>query len=645
MSAAVAPAMARGLFSPWLAAGFGAELVLVEHQGKRPLLEGWQSLEVTPPLVGEWDRQRANVGLRTCHFPVLDVDVDDQELAEAVVALAFEHLGPSAMRTRANSPRCAVLYRLAGQPLEKVKVEFTRAGRAHKVEILGKGQQLVVAGLHPTGSLLYWTPGQPTVADLAPLDRAGRDSFLAALRSRLAALGCEVRGAPRPVPRPVPRQTPSSDEDRVRSALAALDPDSAHDEWVKFGQALHSEWPNDGGAGFALWDEWSARGTKYPGTEALAKRWRSFTAGGGVTLGTLIHAAKGAGWRDTRQETKQETRAGTSKGKPPVGLAFVRASDVQVEEVEWLWDGRLAAGKITVLEGDPGTGKTTLALSLAACMSNGTPFPSQGARTLTRRDVLVFSGEDGQGDTLKPRLLAAGADCRRVYFEDIGSPTALRLMLPRDIDLLEAKVNELGIGLVIIDPVMSYLDPDVDSHKDQEVRTALMPLAAMAQRTRVAIVLIRHLNKGTGLSALYRGGGSIAFAGVARLVLLAAKNPESPEDYVLARVKGNLGRPPPSLCYALGTAASGSSEVRWGGTSTLTPDELLAPPKPGPRPETTDHAKAFLRDFLGNGPKLRGDVMASADKFGLSERTVERAFKDLSIRSTPQGKERQWSLP
>jgi len=323
-------------------------------------------------------------------------------------------------------------------------------------------------------------------------------------------------------------------------------------------------------------------------------------------------------------------------------LAFVRASDVQVEAVEWVWKGRLARGKITVLEGDPGTGKTTLALSLAAAISSGDPLPGEADGT-PPRDVIVFSGEDDIGDTLRPRLEAAGADCRRVVFENLHDPGAVPFVLPRDLAALERAIIDHDAALVIIDPVMSYLDPSVDSHKDQAVRSALMPLAAMAQRTRVAIILIRHLNKDSSKPALYRGGGSIAFAGVARLVLLTAKDPDDPDTCVLARTKGNLGRPPPSLCYRIGDAGDDTGVVLWGGHSEHTADTLLAPEKPGPKPDTLDTAKRFLSDFLGNGPKTRREVVISAAKVNLSQRTVDRAAAAMVV-SDPIGKERAWRL-
>ena len=280
---------------------------------------------------------------------------------------------------------------------------------------------------------------------------------------------------------------------------------------------------------------------------------------------------------------------GTSGKSNGHRLSFVKASDVEPEQVEWLWKGRIARGKITILEGDPGTGKTTLALSLAACISNGDPLPGEqdGGRP---RTVIVFSGEDDIGDTLRPRLDAAGADCSRVIFENLRDPDAVPFMLPRDLDELERTIIEHDAALVIIDPVLSYLDPDTDSHKDQSVRAALMPLAALAQRTRVSIILIRHLNKDSSKSAIHRGEAPSPSPASPAWCCSWPRTPTTPTpaSWPGARATWDRGHPPSATPSPPAPATRGWS---CGEASRSTPRRRYWPPRSPARSPTPSNRR------------------------------------------------------
>jgi RecA-family ATPase len=212
-------------------------------------------------------------------------------------------------------------------------------------------------------------------------------------------------------------------------------------------------------------------------------------------------------------------------------------------------------GKLTVLDGDPGLGKSTLTLGMAAALSRGTGLPG-GSDLQGPADVVIVSLEDGVADTIRPRLEAADGDLARIHVITSIGPEQRIPSVPDDLGEMEPVIAERGVKLVILDPLMGALSAGVNAHRDQDVRRALAPLAAMAQRTGAAIVIVRHLNKAEEKSAIYRGGGSIGIIGAARVGLLVARDPDatSPDDprRVLAVAKCNLARESRALRFSLG---------------------------------------------------------------------------------------------
>jgi len=334
-------------------------------------------------------------------------------------------------------------------------------------------------------------------------------------------------------------------------------------------------------------------------------------------------------------------------------LGIVRLSDVTPERVDWLWPGRIPLGKLTVAEGDPKTGKSTLGLDITARVSTGSRFPD-GARIAAPGVVIVMSAEDGLADTIRPRLDAAGANPENVFawesvpvLNDEGIPSGLRSpSIPRDLDALEGLIVRHGAVLVIVDVLAAYLGSDVDGHRDQDVRRALMPLAKLAERTRTAILVLRHLNKSTGGNAMYRGGGSIGIAGAARSILLAAVDPldETGNRRVLAVTASNLAAPVPALAYHLAPSEEhGCAQVVWDGVSDHTSSTLLAVQVGDEERSAVDEAGDFLRDVLASGPVAARDVEKAARDAGVQPRTLRRAKERLKIRSVKSGMGASWS--
>jgi hypothetical protein len=299
-------------------------------------------------------------------------------------------------------------------------------------------------------------------------------------------------------------------------------------------------------------------------------------------------------------------------------------------DVEWLWPGWLPLGKLAALDGDPGLGKSTLLLDLAARVSRHGRMPGDVAGI--RGGVAILSAEDGVEDTILPRLLAAGADLGQVacITEVGGAPPVLPGHLPQ----IERVLVQRDVRLLILDPLTAYLAANARS--DQAIRKALHPLAQVAARRRCAVVYLRHRNQGTAPWALYRGA-SLAVIGAARSGLLVAADPDNPRGRVLAHVKHNLAPRQTSLRYALEYAAEyGCCRVRWLGPSPYTADDLLRPPAQGVEKTAREEAVAFLKGFLAGGPRPARDCYAEARALKISDVTLRKA-KALAGVATLQG--------
>jgi hypothetical protein len=317
---------------------------------------------------------------------------------------------------------------------------------------------------------------------------------------------------------------------------------------------------------------------------------------------------------------------------------LVLVADVDREQVRWLWPGRIPLGKVSVLDGDPGTGKSTLTLTIAAKVSTGSPFPD-GARP-KRGDVILLNAEDDVGDTIRPRLEAAGADLARCWvLPDVhpeGAPPRPP-ELPADLFLLEDLVKSKTAALVVIDPLMAFLSGQVDSHRDQDIRRVLASLGYMAARTGAAVVIVRHMNKGTG-SALYRGSGSIGIVGAARAGLLVAPDPDDDGRRILAMTKSNLAKMPDALAYRLVDDERYScARVVWDGASTRTANDLVRARVDEDEAPALAEACRVLKEILADGPLAAGNIKRMAATAGIAERTLQRARQALSVTTRRQG--------
>lgn len=350
---------------------------------------------------------------------------------------------------------------------------------------------------------------------------------------------------------------------------------------------------------------------------------------------------------------------GTNERNRIKRLAFVCASDVKMEAVRYLWEGFIPLGKVTGIEGRMGDGKTTIIGAVAAAVTTGGPLPGQSSTP--QGAVGIISLEDDKGDTLVPRLCAAGADLKLCHlfdgYEFGGATEAGMFDIADDIERLRWIIEDKGLRYVAIDPFTAALPQSVNSHKDQDVRrVVLAPLAQLAADTGAAIVFVRHFRKSGG-SAVDAGGGSGGIGNACRSVLRVDPDPETAERYLLSSVKTSTSKKPPTVGYRIEGVTlphAGSdgepivtSRIAWDGISTWTADTLAAHAMNSEDRPRADEAQDWLKDALLGGPRLAKELFRAADSDGIPRRTLQRAADVLGVLKERRGfgEGSNWSLP
>lgn len=332
------------------------------------------------------------------------------------------------------------------------------------------------------------------------------------------------------------------------------------------------------------------------------------------------------------------------EGIDPVDYRVGRVCLDQVtpKAVAWLWPGFIPLGKVTILDGDPGLGKSTITADIAARLSTGAPMPDGSRGDLAEpAGVVIWSAEDGLGDTIRPRLEAHEADLERIIARESLTDLEGDQRLPdlSDLGALEDDIRAAGARLVVIDPLMAYMPVRTDAYKDHHVRRILAPLAYLAESRLVAIVVVRHLVKRATGRAIYAGGGSMGMAGAARSVILVAAETTDGQNTgrnIFASAKSNLSAPPPSLAYRI-QDASGVSKIVWDGPVDRTADSLLNADAARANVGELERAKSFIVETLADREITSAELHARAESAGIKKRTLDRARKELNVASRPKG--------
>ena len=314
-------------------------------------------------------------------------------------------------------------------------------------------------------------------------------------------------------------------------------------------------------------------------------------------------------------------------------VKIISMDTVEAREIQWLWKPYIPLGKLTIIQGDPGEGKTTLALYLVSLLSQGKFFDESGNLTeLEPINVIYQTAEDGLADTVKPRLVSVGADCARIKVIDDSEKS-----LSMDDERLEIAIKETGAKLLILDPLQAYLGDRIDMNRANEAREMTKKLGTLAERTGCAVILIGHMNKGSGSKAAYRGIGSIDFFAIARSVLLVARVPNDSTIRAVAQIKNNLAAEGETMAFRLD-----ENGFTWIGEYDISVDELLAGYGGTDKHKT---AEDFLKKILENGEAVpASSIFAQAKAIGVSKRTIENVKQELGIVSVKSGTSWLWKM-
>lgn len=320
-------------------------------------------------------------------------------------------------------------------------------------------------------------------------------------------------------------------------------------------------------------------------------------------------------------------------------LKLINMDKVEVEQIEWLFYPFIPYGKVTIIQGDPGEGKTTMVLQIIAKLTRGEAILPTVSLTDDKENaevsvnVIYQTAEDGLGDTIKPRLLAAGADCSKVQvIDDTDQPLTMA-----DIRLEEA-IIQTKARMVVLDPIQGFLGAEVDMHRANEIRPLMKRIAVLAEKYHCAIILIGHMNKNSNGKSSYRGLGSIDFQAAARSVLIVGRIKEEPETRVVCHMKSSLAPEGKSIAFRLDK----DNGFEWIGEYDISADELLNGDGKG---QKSRKAKEFLLEILADGGMSQKKILEEATKRGIKGKTLRNAKSELEVDSVKRGNQWYWVLP
>jgi putative DNA primase/helicase len=665
----------------------GYEPIPILSCRKRPAMSGWQDarLAIVPPhvdTISPWADtypEALSTGIRTRYTPGFDIDIRDQDVADEVQQ-ALLNLVPSGtiLKRIGQAPKRLIPLRCT-TPFKKLSTTFKAPdGTVHKVEVLADGQQFVCEGIHEGTQQPYkWVDNVSLLSvaheHLPLVDEALARRFVAEAGEIMRRAGW-VQGKPKSngksngkanghmAGETAARGTSIYGRTALReecAKLAAMEKDSGRNS------ALNS-------AAFSVFqlvaggelDEEKDQVREH--LFAAAEKCGLVAEDGAASVRATVESGAKAGRAQPRRAPdgggEQRDHASDEIGDDESDeLVIATAANLEMCGVDWLWPGRFARGKFELVAGLPDMGKGQIAAFIAAAVTASIALPCDEG-TAPQGNVIWFNAEDGERDTVLPRLIAAGGDPKRVHFVNstrVGGEDKM-FSLVTDLRLLRKAIERIGnVVLVIIDPVSAYLGVGkVDGCSATDVRGVLTPLKDMAEELHIAVIGIAHFNKKDDIkSALLRVSDSIAYVAAARHVYAVLDDPEDKNSKLFVKAKNNLARDTKALRYGMGVKKVGHDAklgvdiiapfIVWHPQYVeITANEAMA--AAGGHIAKRE-AREFLLERLETGPAKQNDVLDEAKQEGIAEKTLRRAKKDLGVKSRKErGKidgEWLWELP
>jgi putative DNA primase/helicase len=604
----------------------------------------------------------------------VDVDIDCPELADKVRDTAKSILGKAPIRYRSDSSRHLMLYRAeVGEP-KKVSI----SGSLGKVEVLGRGQQFVAYGAHTDGEPYYWEPLDFASYHFLALNPVSEDSvakFLKEISPIVGYTGCKLDRSSTHVEAQTIVSSGVTNRERAyaiealranSTELANKTANSGRNTALNkaayiLGQMVGAGWIGKIDVENALLAASKKNGYEAKdGTSAVRKTLESGLASGILNPTTALPSmpildsvrqfAKDMEGEFTRNKSGDVNADIANVGiSANSDLIIYRVSDVESEAIRWLWPQRFALGKLTLVSGDPGLGKSQLMAFISAIVSNGGNWPnSEGSSP--KGSVLLLSCEDDIADTIRPRLEAAGADLTAVHVIEavkVAEGQSRSFSITQDIVRLENAILSLpNVKLLIVDPITAYL-AGTDTHRTADVRSALSPLQALASRFDIAVIAVSHLNKaGGGGKSVNAVTGSGAFVAAARASFLVAKDSDDESRRLFLQSKNNVGNAP-GLSYKIEQKTLANQIVAPyvlfdNGTISTTADEALNAVVKDTDSSSRREAEEFLRIELAAGGLPSNEIFGRAASVRISESTLRRAAKTIGVVKIKSGFDGGW---